>query len=67
MSEQDHTLTPCPRCQGERVLTRVQGVQQQIVVIQSGFDPPHSPLVALTCLTCGLTEFYASHPENLRR
>ncbi len=58
--------TPCPQCGGERALTKIQGpYADHIVLIRPGFDPPKSPLIALTCVNCGLTQLYATQPHRL--
>jgi predicted nucleic-acid-binding Zn-ribbon protein len=62
------SLAPCRACGGTRIYTHIQGPYADVLtpLHWKGFDPPKSPLIAMTCTTCGLTEFYAMHPEHFR-
>jgi len=66
--QQDPSLRPCPECGGQRTFTKYtkQYPNVEIKLKRPGLFMNTSPIDALTCLTCGYTTFYATHPENLR-
>ena len=76
MNEQTQRPTPkpCPECGGERTFVKYnkQYPNSEIKLVQLhseyGFlvDSGSSTIGALTCLTCGYTTFYATHPDKLR-
>lgn len=58
---------PCPECGGERIRARTVppvGLTPEPLAL---FSRPISEMVAIACINCGYTSFYAINPEKIVR